>query len=174
MKKPILNAVAALALSASSAQAQGAGFAMEQLYYQCLEGKCLRAAGGIVRDLRRESDNQEFLNSQYGLVALAAFQAARKSDGRQNLVQVAAVLRGLARLSTQATQRATFAEVSREILRGNVEIFDQENPFVASPSSAPQNDARLRAAARREALVNRLRERRADLLKRLRERRERG
>lgn len=174
MRSRTLAAILAVFVSVSGAHAQSAEFSMEQLYLECLEGKCVQAAGGILRELRRESDNSDFLSAQYGYVALAAFQAARASDARQNHVQAAAVLRGLARLTTQEAQGAIFGEVGQAILRGNVEIFDQENPFVASPSTQPPNDARIQAAARRDALVKRLRERRSAWLDRLRARQGRG
>ncbi len=159
---------------AAPAHAEGPEFEMREFYGACLEGKCMKAAQFVLRNLRKESEEPEFLNAQYGYVALAAFQAARRTDSRRDMVQVAAVLRGLARLSTIENQSNAFGRVSRAILSGDRDIFEYENPFVASPTGGAQDNRRKVAQLRRAQVVRELRERRRAALERLRQRRQRS
>ncbi len=148
--------------SAEGQESAGPGFHMENLYRACLRGRCLQASREVVQGLQMDYSSQEQLNAQFGYVALAVFQSARNSDRRRTQAQVAAVLSGLSRLSTQDTQSNIFREVAQALIRGKTDVFDQENPFHASPTGDHASDRRRANQARRDALLEAIRQRQAE------------
>ena len=165
MRRILIVVIAALSVGAGTATAQSPSFQMGSLIEACSRGNCVRAAAGVVRELRRDTHSGEALDAQFGYVALAVYHAARSSEDRRNIAQVAVVLRGLSRLSTQDQQKSIFRDVSRALLRGDREIFEHENPFAASPSVQRPADRRKITQARRAALVSALNARRAERLR---------
>jgi hypothetical protein len=96
---------------------------------------CLKTVQASLSQVRAQGLPEDLYNSQLGQLAAVLLATVQKAeDSTQNARTVARALRVLSRFSTDERQRRSLLRLARLVARGEVDLFDLELPFAASPS----------------------------------------
>ncbi len=104
-----------------------------KLKVMCGQGKCANAIRATVNQVRKQKLSEDDFNSQLGIIAIALFEEVRSAD-QQVAFQIAEAMQILASFSGDTEQQSSLIWVSQEIINGNTDLFDLDDPFSASPS----------------------------------------
>lgn len=126
--------IAGLSLGyAGSTAAQTAQFDESGLQAACTNGQCVQATVSVLSAIVAQGLRGDSLNSQIGIVAAVLFAAAKDAPP-QHFEQIAQALALLAEASSDGAQKQSILLLARQIGAGDIELFDLEAPFAASPA----------------------------------------
>ncbi len=138
--KPVRSRLVAALFAACLGLAAGAPTAAQPALFDpsalesgCIRGQCLAATRASLSQLEVHRLPEAELNSQLGVIAAILYEAARQAPPEAQ-GQIAQALLLLARISTDETQRRSLLLLARQVADGEIDLFDLQTPFAASPA----------------------------------------